>query len=131
MWLSHSPSYSRSHGSPVKFPLTGKGGIQPHFLKGKKGKPGELQVGQSHLGAQQDHAKAPGDVTGDSHRGFTKGKWCLTNLMANCDRVIVLADEGRATDAIYLGLCKAFDTVLFDVFVSKTERHCWEERIQT
>lgn len=34
-----------------------------------------------------------GTHLGDSHHGFTKGRWCLTNLMANCDRVRVLVDK--------------------------------------
>ena len=39
----------------------------------------------------------------DSHHGFTKCKSCLPSLVAFCNRVTALLDQGRATDLVYPG----------------------------
>lgn len=49
-----------------------------------------------------------GEVTKGNQHGFIKCKFCLINLVAYCDCVIVSVDKRKATDVTYLDFSKAF-----------------------
>ncbi|CAM4368250.1 unnamed protein product [Caretta caretta] len=83
-------------------------------------------------------------VIRNSQHGFTKGKSCLTNLIAFYDEIIGSVDEGKAVDVLFLDLSKTSDTVSHSILASNLKKYgldewtvrwieswldCWAQRV--
>jgi len=109
-----------------------KANITPIFKKGKKEYPGNYrlvnftsiprkmmeQLILEVIIKQVEEKK----VIRSSHRGFTKGRSCLTDLIVFYDGITDWVDEGRAVDVVYLDFSKAFDTVSYNIFLGKLRK---------
>jgi len=61
-------------------------------------------------------------VIRSAHHGFTKGKSCMTNLIAFYNGMAGWVDEGRAVDVVYLDFSKAFNTISHNILLGKLRK---------
>ncbi|GAB0178104.1 mitochondrial enolase superfamily member 1 [Grus japonensis] len=114
-----------------------KANVTPVFKKGKKEDQGNYRpvsltsmlgniMEQLILGVINKHVEEK-KVIGSGQHGFTKGKSCLTNLIAFYDGMTGWVDEGRAVDVVYLDFNKAFDAVSYNILTGKLRKRGLDE----
>jgi len=66
-------------------------------------------------------------VIRSSQHGSTKGKLCLTNLIAFYNGINGWVDQGRAVDVVNLDCSKAFETVSHNILILKLRKFGLDE----
>ncbi|CAM5102330.1 unnamed protein product [Eretmochelys imbricata] len=113
-----------------------KANVVPIFKKGKKEDPGNYrpvsltsvpgkimeQVLKESILKHLEERK----LIRNSQHGFTKGKSCLTNLIAFYDEITGSVDEGKAVDVLFLDFSKAFE-YSHSILASKLKKYGLDE----
>ncbi|GAB0179869.1 mitochondrial enolase superfamily member 1 [Grus japonensis] len=102
--------------------------VTPVFKKGKKEDPGSYRpVSLISIPGKVMERLIPWVINkhveekaiGSGQHGFTKGKSCLTILIAFYDGMTSWVDEGRAVDVVYLDFSKVFDIISHNILIGK------------
>ncbi|PKU49319.1 rna-directed dna polymerase from mobile element jockey-like [Limosa lapponica baueri] len=78
------------------------------------------------LGIISKHMEEKKAIRSSQHR-FTKGKSCLTNLIAFYNGMTGWIDEGRVVDVVYLDFSKAFDSISHSILIAKVRNYGLDE----
>lgn len=59
----------------------------------------------------------------NSRCGLCKGRSCLTNLVAFCNKMMEFVYKERVADFVYLYFSMAFETVFYSILIVRLQVH--------